>query len=75
MTNEHVQKAAQLMADAYKAGYAGKPVEQVDTSHTTLEQQYLLGKHHAETGKASEFARPYGVSASSKVEESRAAHG
>ena len=63
MTNEHVQRAAQLMADAYKAGYAGKPIEQVDTSHPVTYGQYMLGKHHAETGKVSEFARPYGARA------------
>ena len=82
MTNEHVQKAAQLMADAYKAGYAGKPMSEDDFTHAVLWFRYLLGKQDAETGKESVFGGPRyviarldGVGALSKVEESRAACG
>lgn len=78
MTDESLRKAAQLMADAYRAGYDGKPMPQ-DCLHPTVEHQYLLGKYHAEKGKRSDFWTPYGTgkhgSSLSKVDEGRLSNG
>lgn len=59
MTEQAYQKARQLMADAYKAGYEGKPIDSLESDHAALKTQYLRGKIEAERQQK---AKPWEVS-------------
>lgn len=61
MTDESLQLAAKLMADAYRAGYDGHPMPEAHKEHATLQHQFALGRHHSEAEQRSDFWVPYGI--------------
>ena len=63
--NENFSLACRFFRVAYEQGYSGQPLEVPEASQKVidawLEYRHMLGAHHKERGKQSEYFNPYGL--------------